>query len=236
MRLARWVFAALLALLSIPALAETTLVPHTAQYDVKISIVSGVLNTELRRTAGGYLAHHVVRATGMSKLLTNGSMDVTSEFSSSDGELRPIRYHAIDTIKNDPDVDLRFDWSKNEVSGTIGEENVTQKLDGVVHDSVSIQYRLMSDLLNGGADDRYTLFDIEKLRVADVTNTGTKKVKTKAGTFVAVGIQHQKEGSSRTTTLWCVEELGYLPVIIEQHRAGKLKFRATLERYTPTPE
>jgi len=109
-------------------------------------------------------------------------------------------------------------------------------LSGVVHDSVSIQYRLMSDLLNGGADNRYTLFDIEKLRVADVTNTGTKKVKTKAGTFVAVGIQHQKEGSSRTTTLWCVEELGYLPVIIEQHRAGKLKFRATLERYTPTPE
>ncbi|MDH4055689.1 MAG: DUF3108 domain-containing protein [Gammaproteobacteria bacterium] len=236
MRLARWAFAALLALLSIPALAEVTLVPHTAQYDVKISIVSGVLNTELRRTAGGYLAHHVVRATGMSKLLTNGSMDVTSEFSSSDGELKPIRFHAIDTIKNDPDVDLRFDWSTNEVSGTIGEENVTQKLDGVVHDSVSIQYRLMSDLLNGGANDRYTLFDIEKLRVADVTNTGTKKVKTKAGTFVAVGIQHQKEGSSRTTTLWCVEELGYLPVIIEQHRAGKLKFRATLERYTPTPE
>jgi hypothetical protein len=236
MNLARWVFAALFALLSVPALAEATLAPHTAQYDVKISIVSGVLNTELRRTTDGYLAHHVVRATGMSKLLTNGAMDVTSEFSSNAGELKPIRFRAVDTIKNDPDVDLSFDWSTNEVSGTIGEESVLQQLDGVVHDSVSIQYRLMSDLLDGGADERYTLFDVEKLRVADVTNVGTKKVKTKAGTFVAVGIQHQKEGSSRTTTLWCVKELGYLPVIIEQHRAGKLKFRATLERYTPTQE
>jgi len=163
-------------------------------------------------------------------------MDVTSEFGGSAGELKPIRFRAVDTIKNDPDVDLSFDWSTNEVSGTIGEENVVQQLDGVVHDSVSIQYRLMSDLLNGGAEEHYTLFDVEKLRVANVTNVGTKKVKTKAGTFVAVGIQHQKEGSSRTTTLWCVKELGYLPVIIEQHRAGKLKFRATLERYTPTPE
>lgn len=236
MKLARWVLAALLAAASFPALAAATLMPHTAEYDVKISIVSGVLNTELRRTANGYVAHHVVRATGMSKLLTSGSMDVVSEFSSDAGDLRPLRYHAIDTIKNDPVVDLRFDWSTNEVVGTIGEESVLQTLDGVVYDSVSIQYRLMNDLLNGGADQQYTLYDVEKLRIANASDAGTKKVKTKAGTFVAVGIRHQKEGSSRTTTLWCVEELGYLPVIIEQHRAGKLKFRATLERYTPTPE
>ncbi|MCH8944992.1 MAG: hypothetical protein IH910_09435 [Proteobacteria bacterium] len=56
----------------------------------------------------------------------------------------------------------------------------------------------------------------------------------KAGSYEAVGIQHQAEGSSRITTLWCVEELGYLPVVIEQHRKGKLKFRASLQKYTPT--
>jgi hypothetical protein len=33
--------------------------------------------------------------------------------------------------------------------------------------------------------------------------------------------------------LWCVEELGFLPVIIEQHRLGKLKVRAALSKYTP---
>ncbi len=226
----------LLAAISGPALAERTLVPHTALYDVKISIVSGELSTELRRTADGYLAHHVVQATGMSRLLTRGTMDVTSEFGGDTAELKPIRYRAVDTIGDDPDLDLRFDWSTNEVSGTAGEEDVLLQLDGVVHDNVSIQYELMSDLLNGHASQQYTLFDIEKLRIANVTNAGTKKVKTKAGTFTAVGIQHQKEGSSRTTTLWCAEELDYLPVIIEQHRAGKLKFRATLEKYTPTPE
>jgi hypothetical protein len=74
------------------------------------------------------------------------------------------------------------------------------------------------------------------MRIANVTDAGTKKIKTKAGTFDAVGIRHQKEGSSRTTTMWCVEELGFLPVIIEQHRKGKVNFRATLVRYTPTQE
>jgi hypothetical protein len=74
------------------------------------------------------------------------------------------------------------------------------------------------------------------MRVANVSNVGEKEVKTKAGTFLAVGIQHQKEGSSRTTTLWCVKELDYLPVIIEQHRKGKLTFRASLVSYLPTPK
>jgi len=34
------------------------------------------------------------------------------------------------------------------------------------------------------------------------------------------------------TTLWCVEELGYVPVLIEQHRKGKLRMRAELQTYT----
>ena len=41
---------------------------------------------------------------------------------------------------------------------------------------------------------------------------------------------------------WCgnpvmlFEELGYLPVIIEQHRKGKLQVRAVLTRYEPTAD
>jgi hypothetical protein len=236
MKRARLVWVLLLAIASVPAVAANTLIPHTAVYDVKISVVSGELNTELRRTATGYVAHHIVHPTGLSRLLTRGTMDVTSEFTTDATGLKPIRYRSVDTIRHDPDVDLTFDWSKNEVTGTVGEDEVALHLDGIVHDNVSIQYALMNDLLNGGAGEQYTLFDVEKQRIARVSNAGTKKVKTKAGTFMAVGIQHQNEGSSRTTTLWCVEELGWLPAIIEQHKGGKLKFRATLERYTPTPE
>ena len=71
------------------------------------------------------------------------------------------------------------------------------------------------------------------MRVAEVRDVGTKRVETKAGQYDVVGIQHQKQGSKRVTTLWCARELGYLPVIIEQHRKGKLNFRATLTEYLP---
>jgi hypothetical protein len=220
--------------LSFPVPAQHLLTPHTAEYKVRISVVSGRLNTELRKTANGYVARHVIRPTGISRIITRGTMDVTSEFDSRADGIQPVRFQAIDTIRDEPDVDLRFDWSTNEAIGTVGDENVQIQLDGMAYDSVSIQYELMHDLLNGNPSERYVLFDVGKMRVANVSMVGEKEVVTKAGKFMALGIQHQKEGSSRTTTLWCVKELDYLPVIIEQHRKGKLNFRAKLVKYSPS--
>ena len=235
MRMLHLLAATLMVAVSGPALAEPALTPHTAEYKVKISVVSGHLNTELTRTADGYVANHVIRPTGMSRILSRGSMDVTSEFTEAGDGIRPVRYQAIDTIRDEPDVDLRFDWTTNEAIGTVGEDSVQLQLDGMAYDNVSIQYELMFDLLAGAPSAQYTLFDVDKMRVAAVSMVGEKNVKTKAGDFVAVGVRHQKEGSSRTTTLWCVKELDYLPVIIEQHRKGKLNFRATLVKYSPSP-
>ena len=221
-----------LAAASAPAAGELT--PHRAQYKVRISVVSGQLDTELRATPTGYVATHVIKPVGMSRLLTNGEMNVSSEFDASDSGIRPSRYHAIDTIRDEPEARIEFNWDTREASGTVGSDPVHFELDGISHDGVSIQYALMYDLMNGGPHSRYTLFDIEKMRVAIVQNVGSKTVKTGAGRFDVVGIQHQREGSSRVTTLWCAPSLGYLPVVIEQHRKGKLNFRATLENYAPT--
>ncbi len=217
------------------AVADVTLTPHSAVYKVKISIVSGRLDTELRATDDGYIATHVIKPTGLSRLVTRGTMNVSSEFKSFDGGLRPVRFKSVDTIRDDPDVDLGFDWTTSTVAGTVGPDDFEQQLENVSFDNVSIQYRLMEDLLSDSPGDEYVLFDVDKMRVAAVTSAGEKEIKTKAGKFSAVGIRHQKEGSSRITTLWCVEELGYLPVIIEQHRKGKLNFRASLLSYTPNP-
>jgi len=237
MKIIRLLFGATILAISCQALAgERVLTPHTAEYKVKISLVSGRLKTELRSTEEGYIANHVITPTGMSRMITRGTMDVTSEFSDEPDGVKPIRFRAVDTIKDDPDVDLSFDWNTNRVTGTVGEDNVELQLEGLSHDNVSIQYELMHDLLSENTTSQYTLFDVDKLRKANISRAGSRRVKTKAGEFTAVGIQHQKEGSLRITTLWCVEELDYLPVVIEQHRKGKLKFRASLVSYTPTRE
>lgn len=228
---AAWLVAA--ALFAAPAAAAADLTPHTAHYKVKISVLSGRLDTELRATPDGYVATHVVKPTGLAKML-GGNINVRSEFTTAADGVRPVAFREIDTIGNEPETNIRFDWTTNRASGTVGEDAVDLQLEGLSHDNVSIQYELMYDLLNGKPDDTYVLFDVDKMRVANVRNIGTKSFKTKAGTYEAVGIQHQKEGSSRVTTLWCAPKLGYLPVVIEQHRKGKLNFQATLTRYNPT--
>lgn len=221
-----------LAAAGAPAVAGD-LTPHRAEYKVRVSIVSGQLNTELRATETGYVATHVVRPTGLSRVITSGRMQVSSEFTAAEDGIRPVTYHALDTIGDDPEANITFDWQTNRAHGTVGNEEVDLQLDGLSHDAVSIQYQLMHDLVNAQPSTSYVLFDVEKMRVANVRNVGTKTVRTKAGNFDVVGIEHQKEGSSRRTTLWCAPDLDYLPVVIEQYRKDKLNFRASLTSYTP---
>ena len=86
----------------------------------------------------------------------------------------------------------------------------------------------MSDLMNGGASAEYILFDIDELKTVTVKNIGTRTITVPAGTYEAIGVQHQTPGSKRVTTMWCVEDLGFLPIVVEQHRKGKLKMRECL--------
>ena len=224
-----------LALAGTSAAAGPELTPHTAEYRVEISIVNGRLHTQFEKTEHGYFANSVIEATGMSRILTRGSIREKSWFSERDGIILPMQYRSADTISSDQDVvDLDFDWYEREVTGLINGEDFRAPLDEDVHDRVSLQYGLMFDLMNGGHRDQYFLQDADELKPLTITNVGTRALKVPFGKFDAIGIQHQREGSSRVTTMWLVEELGYLPVVIEQHRKGKLRLRAELTKYIPS--
>lgn len=225
---------ALSGLLPSAAFADAELAPYVAVYRVEISVVNGELRTELRRTPDGYAASQVVQATGMSKLLASGKITDDSEFSVNGSLLRPARFVSNDEITRDKTrADIEFDWEKGQATGTVNGKSYVADLQGLVHDRVSIQYQLMLDLLNGDENDAYVLFDVDEQKEVSITRIGSRRVEVPAGKFEAIGIQHQSAGSKRITTLWCVRELGYLPVVIEQHRKGKLRMRATLSKFTP---
>lgn len=216
------------------AAAARPLTPHTAKYDVEISVLGGTLTTVMSAAGPGYMADSVIKPTGLSKLVAHGAIQESSYFVTDADGVRPRQYRSIDTLSTtDKYVSLDFDWREKRVTGTVNDEPFRADLDGPVHDRVSIQYQLMFDLLNGGASRQYLLLDGDELKQLHVKNIGTKNVKVPFGAFEAIGIQHSKENSSRVTTLWCVQELGYLPAIIEQHRDGKLQVRAVLTDYDP---
>lgn len=222
------------SLLATSSIAAEGLTPHSAEYKVRISVLSGKLSTRLQATDSGYEATHRIVPKGLAKLLAGGSIEETSSFDSVAEGVLPTHYVSTDTLSRDKtSADLSFEWSTGAVKGTVNGVAVDEVLEQLAHDRVSIQYELMLDLMNGGASETYILYDIDRLKTLNVTLIEAQDVKVPAGTFTVIGVQHQAEGSSRITTLWCAEELDFLPVIIEQHRKGKRQLRAELSRYQP---
>ena len=221
------------------AIAENGIVPHKAEYKVKVSVLGGKLWTELRATENGYEAQSRLRAGGLARMFVRGDVVENSTFETYAGGVRPLVYKSSDEIsKHDKFMHFNFDWDQERVTGSINDQPIEMDLDGEVHDRVSLQYDLMLDLLGNRKHSQYALLDDDEMKILQVSHIGSKEIEVPYGTFDAIGIQHQKAKSSgrRITTLWCVEELGYLPILIEQHRDGKLAMRAVLTEYQPTTE
>ena len=219
-----------------PELPELT--PHSAEYRVKISVLSGRLNTSLVRTETGYEANHRIRPTGLARMVSSGSIEEFSSFQNTANGIVPIHYVSNDSLTRDKtQADVYFNYETSGImgglSGTVNGEPVENILDDFAHDRVSIQYQLMSDLMGDRLAETYVLFDIDEIKILNVSVIGTREIRVPAGEFTAVGVQHQAEGSSRVTTLWCVEELDFLPVLIEQHRHGERRMSAQLRDYSP---
>lgn len=226
----------LLLLLAQPTFAsdERSLTPHVAEYKVKIKFLGGKMKTEVIASENGYTVQSVLRASGFARLFARGNITEKSSFIILQDGVWPVQYSSRDTIsKKDKSVDLLFDWQQKTVTGSAKGESVQLELQHRVFDRVSIQYELMFDLLNSRVSEEYLLIDGNEIKLLEVSILGTKNIKVPYGEFEAIGIQHKKKNSSRITTLWCVKELDYLPVLIEQHRDGKQTVRAVLTKYQP---
>lgn len=228
------VFLVCLALIKPGIAADHPIVPHEAEYRVKISLLRGVLKSRVEVHESGYRAQSLIEPRGLAGLLKDGSILEKSEFVLMPGGIRPRRYESVDTLsKRGTAMSFEFDWPAGKVSGQYGDAPMSYELTDAVQDRVSIQYELMHQLLHGEKISDYAMLDGDEIKQLTVSNVGMRRIDVPFGEFDAVGIQHSAKNSSRITTLWCVPELGYLPVIIEQHRKGKLRVRAELESYQP---
>lgn len=219
--------------------AETDayLVPHAAEYDVRIGLLRGTMSSQLDFIDGSYQSISIVNATGIARLIARGSIIEESTFKIVDGQLRPYRYTGSDHISSaGQDVSMSFDWTNSVIELRIDDQDIELELVPGAIDRASLQYALMNDLASGRVRDRYTIQDADETKVLNVRAAGKKTVKTPFAELTVVGVSHQAAGSSRLTTLWCAPALGYLPVVIEQYRDGKLKGQVLLSAYSPSRE
>lgn len=236
-RIMRTISIAVLGLLAAAhSFAQAELTPHAADYKVRISILSGQLTTRLVPSDVGYEATYLVEPRGLASIIANGTIEATSNFVDSERGFLPTHHVTADSISSDKiQADLAFDWAIDAasglVTGKINGETVEQTLDGIVHDFVTLQYEIARDLKNDSIKDSYVLFEPDELKTLQIERIGENRVKVPYGRFDVIGVRHQREGSSRTTTFWFAPELDYLPVVIERHRKGKTLMRAELRGY-----
>jgi len=221
----------LLALVGVAA-ADTELTPHRATYKVKISVLGGELKSRLELKGGEYFVSSTVNPRGLTRLISRGSIQERSRFATSSGTVRSISYTSTDTLSSKgQEVEMSFDWDAMEVLGVVDTQPIQIPLSHDAIDRASLQYALMHDLLNDRLRPEYVLLESEGAKDLTVTIKGEKTIEVPYGEYDVIGIVHKTESSSRETILWCAPTLGFLPVVIEQYRDGKVRGRVVLTEY-----
>lgn len=204
----------------------------TATYDVKKSgITIGETKRTLSRENDQYLFESITRPTGIAKLFTSGQVVERSHWQVFQNKPRPMKYTFFNSGgKKKRNVRIDFDWDNNQVINIINNEPWSMPLEHGTSDKLLYQLRIMQDLPTTGTSLRYPVADGGRLKYYDIEVIGKERIRTPLGKFETVRLRYIK--GSRTTTMWCAEELGYLPVRIEQRKNDDSPVVAVLSSLT----
>ena len=214
------------------AARDTDLRPYVAEYQIKASILRGTLRTEVAATNPGWRAMSSIRAEHGVGKFAREAITEQADFHVENGRVVPMRYSSSDPLSNRPkELDFAFDHDAGTVSGTVNEVEYVHDLGDGLYDRVTIQVQLALDMSNGGPQPNYRLMNGKRIKDLPVSRIAGKTISTPIGEFETVGIENVDTRKERRTVLWCAEELGYLPVAIEQYRKGRLQASAILQSY-----
>ena len=208
---------------------DIVLQSFSAEYRVRISIVSGSSTMNLRRGANGeYVFETRARAAGLVGLFVRGGIDETSRFVVRDGRIRPLYFKRVDTIsKDERDVELEFDWTSGKLLRRYDDVVEELEIPANAVDPSLLFVVVMVDRSHGRAPQTYTLVERNHTELINIVEEGTETLETRAGKFPAIRYSHYSEAVGRTTRLWASPDIGHITVRMEQH--DRKKKRASLE-------
>lgn len=221
--------AGVVALVAAPAEAAG-LRPFFATYEVAyFGLSAGTSDLHLHQLPDGHwLYESRLTANLRARLLVPRSKmpaDERSQFRVVDNRIVPQSFSAGDGSPNDPKAQqLNFDWQRGRVTGVAERRPVDLPLQPGLLDTMSAQLALMLDLSAGRQPAPFAVLDKDRIKEYDYAAEGTATVKTKAGEFQTVIYRSRRIGSEKSTLFWCAPDLGYLPVKVEGHEGGDLKW------------
>jgi hypothetical protein len=142
-----------------------------------------------------------------------------------DGQVLPQRYLADDGKKGTrEDSDLRFDWGMRRLTGTAQSTAVDEAIDVGWHDYLSAQVAILLALSRGEEPGTLHVLDGKQVRVFRYSREGTERRKFKEREVEVLLLRSEGVGDSslRINRYWHAPDLGFLPVLVERSRKGKV--------------
>ncbi len=204
----------------------------SAVYTVKKSgMTIGETKRTLNHNGTQYQFESITRPKGIAKLFTSGQVVERSLWNFHQNQPRPEQYTFFNSGgKKKRNVQIDFDWTKKQVVNTVNGQPWSMPLEYDTQDKLLYQLRIMQDLPTDQPMLHYPIADGGKLKYYDIEVVGKERIRTKLGVFDTVRLRHVK--GSRKTTMWCAQQLGYLPVRIEQQKGNNSPVTATLKSVT----
>jgi len=186
--------------------------------------------------AGRYVYESHSETVGVAKLFRDERIDERSEWSFSNGGVRPLHYrYSRSGGKRVRHVEVRFDWVGQRVRNTLNGESWSMPVAEGTLDKLVYLLALMQDLADGMHETRYAVADGGKVKTYMLRVLRRESVETVLGALDTTVVERRREGNDRVTLVWCASALHYLPVRIEhREEEGTVHLNlSSLEGITP---
>lgn len=200
------------------ALAESPLIPFTAEYAVQVKglKVGGMTRTLEIDAAGRYRLESRMAPSGLAALVSRTAVDEISEGALLQPGVHPHRYRYHKSSKGkDKYIESVFERATSRVRTT--QRGTTSTLDvppGAL-DKLAYQLALMEDLGRGRTTFEYHVVDGDRLKTYALDDQGEETLEIDGQPVIARKMVYARHGTQRRTTLWCAPRHGFLPVRIE---------------------
>lgn len=187
---------------------------------------------ELRYGEDGELVFYSASdSSGLVGLLFDEKIRETTRLKQDGERLVPLEYQYRRDGRRNRTISQQFDWKAGNVTSRINDAVVTYALHPDALDQSGYQVNLMIDLAQGKRDISYQVARRGEMRIYDIQHLGDERLDTVLGKLDTVVIRRK---AKQTTTMWCANDLNFLPVKIQHEEKGKV-FTAYLESVEGLP-
>ena len=164
---------------------------------------------------GQYTFISRMESSGFAKFLSGSLLLETSKGEITKNKIIPHTYLR-ETDKPTKNYELIFDREINSVKRVDSTEGYEEILKEDTFDKLSYQAQMMMDLTSILKEDlNYDIASQKKIVTYNVTFIKEKKISTPMGRFKTLVVNRKDPNSSKETTVYCAEDLDWLPVRIE---------------------